>query len=470
MLWLGVGLPSLPLDLLCRGTMDATPLTVLTNSGRIPRVLYCNDIARRLGVRPGMSLNAALVLCPQLRYRHHDPAAAQAALERLAAWAGHFSPRVSLDSSQGILLEIEGSLNLFGGLDALYRRMTEGIARLGYRAVLAVAPFPLAASLLARWGKAVKVCSVEELTACLGELPVALLGLDNTVREGLASVGIRRLIELFSMPRDGLDRRFGPELVACLDRLVGRQPDPRPGFIPAPSFQARLELPAPSQEREALLFAIHRLLQELDGLLAVHASGIERFELVLHHHSGEPTRLYLGLTQPSRDSRHWLNLLRIRLETLILDQPVEAIEVRAERWVTLAEASGNLFGMSPIEDGTPLLERLQARLGEAAVRGLTLVPDHRPERAWRWIDPGEAGPDLACPSRPLWLLSDPVPLADPLPAHWRLTGPERIESGWWDSADVSRDYFIAEGPGGECWWVFRERRGDHCWFLHGLFA
>lgn len=470
MLWLGIALPSLPLDLLCRGTADALPLAVLEDSKRIPRVLHCNGIARRLGVRPGMSLNAALVLCPGLRYRHHDPNAIQAAQERLAGWAGRFSPRVSLDSSQGILLEIEGSLNLFGGLDALCRRVAEGVTRLGYRAVLAVAPFPLAASLLARGGQAVKVCSVDELTACLGQLPVTLLGLDNTVREGLASVGIRRLAELFSMPRDGLARRFGPQLVDYLDRLVGRQPDLRPAFIPAPSFRTRLELPAPSEEREALLFATNRLLQELDGLLAARASGIEGFELVLRHASDEPTRLYLGLAQPGRDPRHWLDLLRVRLEALTLDRPVEAIEVRAEHWVTLPGTPGNLFEVTSIENGTRLLERLQARLGEAAVRGLTPVPDHRPERAWRWVGPGEAGPGMACPPRPLWLLSDPVPLDNWLPSNWRLWGPERIESGWWDGADVSRDYFIAEAPSGECWWVFQERRGAYRWFLHGLFA
>ena len=52
-------------------------------------------------------------------------------------------------------------------------------------------------------------------------------------------------------------------------------------------------------------------------------------------------------------------------------------------------------------------------------------------------------------------------------------GPERIESGWWDGADVRRDYYVAESPAGELAWIFR----DHCrgtddgeWFLHGLFA
>ena len=34
-------------------------------------------------------------------------------------------------------------------------------------------------------------------------------------------------------------------------------------------------------------------------------------------------------------------------------------------------------------------------------------------------------------------------------------GPERIESGWWDGADVRRDYFVAVSPRGETAWIAR---------------
>ena len=36
--------------------------------------------------------------------------------------------------------------------------------------------------------------------------------------------------------------------------------------------------------------------------------------------------------------------------------------------------------------------------------------------------------------------------------------------------DVSRDYFVAENPAGERFWIFRERRVGTDWFLHGVFA
>ena len=54
-----------------------------------------------------------------------------------------------------------------------------------------------------------------------------------------------------------------------------------------------------------------------------------------------------------------------------------------------------------------------------------------------------------------------------------LAGPERIETGWWDDAPVTRDYFIAENAAGRLVWVYRERlpaMGKAAWYLQGLFG
>ena len=56
-----------------------------------------------------------------------------------------------------------------------------------------------------------------------------------------------------------------------------------------------------------------------------------------------------------------------------------------------------------------------------------------------------------------------------------LSGPERIESGWWDAALAERDYFIAQLPGGALVWVYRARlplaaSPASGWFLHGRFG
>ena len=57
----------------------------------------------------------------------------------------------------------------------------------------------------------------------------------------------------------------------------------------------------------------------------------------------------------------------------------------------------------------------------------------------------------------------------------RLLTRERIESGWWDGALASRDYYIAERSDGVRYWVYCVYLGHGAdvtahWYLHGLFA
>ena len=72
------------------------------------------------------------------------------------------------------------------------------------------------------------------------------------------------------------------------------------------------------------------------------------------------------------------------------------------------------------------------------------------------------------PPRPTWLLPQPVPLRQ---SGLRIvSGPERLESGWWDDGDVRRDYYVLETPQGQRAWAFAApgKRGE--WMLHGWFA
>jgi protein ImuB len=128
------------------------------------------------------------------------------------------------------------------------------------------------------------------------------------------------------------------------------------------------------------------------------------------------------------------------------------------------------------------LERLRVRLGPESVYGLCLVPEHRPEATWRAQTPQTEQRNVLQPPwesgrRPLWLLRAPRALRerDGVPRHaghplTLRSGPERLETGWWDGSDIRRDYYVAMAAGGACLWVFRERQAPCRWFLHGAFG
>ena len=80
----------------------------------------------------------------------HFPCLPCGTLEHVAAWACQFTPRVSLEPPHGLLLEVEGSLRLFGGLERLLERLREGLDAMELTAQLAVAPVARAALWRAR--------------------------------------------------------------------------------------------------------------------------------------------------------------------------------------------------------------------------------------------------------------------------------------------------------------------------------
>jgi len=375
-------------------------------------------------------------------------------LEALAAWACQFTSRVSLEPPQAVLLEVEGSLRLFGSAGQLIGLLRSGLAGIGFEARLATGPTPRAALWLAR-------CDGETLEA----LPIGAIAPAPETLALLHRIGVGTLGELMRLPRAGLAPRFGQGVLDELDRALGKVPEARSFFTLPERFSAQLELPAPVAQAENLLFAAQRLLRLLEGFLAARQAGVRDFTLSLLHRDAQATRIAIGFAAPRRDAEHGLRLLRERLAGLALVGPAEGLRLQAGEPAPLAGATRGLFRdvRSETEDWQRLLERLQARFGGSLVHGLAPRADHRPERAWRAA--GEGGAAVSANPRPLWLLASPRPLEEG--GFTLLAGPERIESGWWDGEDAARDYFIARTQGGSLSWIYRTPEG---WFLHGLFA
>ena len=440
---------------------------------------------------------AARALAGELRVVGRNPASEREALERIGAWASQFTPMVSLES-QGIALEVEGSLKLFGGHARLASAIRQGVRELGYQATLGLAPTPLAARLFARaeaHGRAVRGCfALAELQERAAELPLFLLDWPAEVLARLTDLGLLRVRDLVALPSEGIARRFGPGIALDLERLLGRVADPRLPYTPPQRFRSRIELPADVEGVEALLFPLKRLLVELEGSLRGRGAGVQRLSLWLEHGRKTGTRLDLDFASPEREADFILGLAREKLGRLTLPAATCALDLRAEALLPYAPRLGTwLPGAHEQAIGRErLLERLAARLGKERVFGIALGDDHRPERDWKeignWapVHRRVAAPGATscltregwCPiyPRPTWLLRRPHKLVTrdgqpTLQGELALgAGPERIEAGWWDGEEVRRDYYVAQNPRGETFWIYREHRDPSAWYLHGVFA
>jgi protein ImuB len=488
MQWIALHLPNLPLEALTRALATPEPQAVAEHH----RIVACDGKARARGVQPGMTAAAATALAPQLAVHPRNAAEETESLLGLAGWAARFTPSVALELPDALVLEASGSLQLFGGLKRIVAGLREGCAHMGFTALIASAPTPRGAAWLARAGRELLVEDPARLEEALAKLPVRVLARDADTIEALAAIGAARVADVLGLPRAGLARRFGQVLLNDLDRALGRLPDPRAFCVPPATFHARLELPAEVTQAEALLFAARRLFVQLEGFLAARAGGVRQLALKLCHREARFTAVPIGFVAPSRDATHFTVLARERLATLALPAPVRALALVADDIVPFAGEPLALLadGAHAPGDWRKLVERLRARLGAAAVHGVAAAAEHRPEHAStpaplpllprevgtsRTRSP-QAGDRAEAGHRPFWLLPAPRPLeeVDAVPHHGGplrlLAGPERIESGWWDGADIARDYFVAQAPDRSLVWVYRERRAPGGWFLHGLFA
>ena len=475
MLWIALNFPQLPLEAFPQLSARLDPWA--TSDGG--KILVCNPAASARGVRPGMKLSAACALTPDLNHRARDLNSEVQVLEEIAQWAGQYTPSVSLQPPSGLLLEIEGSLKLLGGIKAILASIRHGCAHMGYTVECACAPTVAAAWLLARAGTGQVVSCKRLIESTIAPLPVTTLDCTPATREILAAIGAQSIADVLRLPREGVARRGGRELHEQLDRALGVLPEARRFYTAPPRFKAALELATEVTGTEALLFAIQRLITQLAGYLSARCAGVQHFNLMLSHSKAAPTAIEIGLVTPTRDAQRLLTLVRDRLAAHQLAAPVCRIGLEALDILALCGESGELLSdhTCVMEDWTQLVERLQARLGTQAVSGLAARSEHRPHRAWERTSPGTASARLHAKPRPLWLLEEPRPLAEiGAQPHYKndplalITGPERIESGWWDECDMKRDYFVARAPDYSTLWIYRERRRPGGWYLHGIFG
>lgn len=584
MLWLALHLPLLSLEAFCATTAHsaldpaAQPVVLLAEH----RVAARNAAAAARGVRVGMKRATAMALAADLVLGEAAASRDAAALRAVAHVALAFTPAVTLQDGQAtVLMEVRGSLRLFGGLAALHRRLGETLAPLAHRVQIAAAPTALGAAVLARWGKGAargtSACPFDPvlgshatrlpaLASLLERAPVWLLGPAREHWEALQGMGLKTLADLQALPRAGLARRFGEGLLEDLDRAFGRAPDPRQWLELPTHFEAGLELHHRADTTEQVLAAAAVLLARLVAWAEARQGRIAAFTLAMKHearhvqrlvrrderpdrqgtrqdgprdvqqpappqapqHTGRDsaatdaapggwqaaTELRIELAEPALDGAHLQLLLRERLAQVQLAAPTLELRLRCRELAAGAPPNGELFPTRGSEalGLARLLERLRARLGDAQVQQLQAVADHRPERSSRGVPawpkvaasgaatsnaamsgsatsgsavrpsasqpreshprpshareshPRENYPPALPLHRPVWLLPDPLPLAErhalPLlegqPLQL-LAGPERIEAGWWDGELAVRDYFIALAADGSLVWVWRHR-------------
>jgi protein ImuB len=518
-------LPDLPLQRALRGRApgegeDARPVAVAAEG----RILCAAPEARAEGVRPGATLAEALAACGRLAVVPADLAADAAALRALAEALLGLAPAVELAGPDVLLLDASAAHLLRAGAtpreaeELLARRALAAAEEMGYAARAAVATGRGPARALARHppdvpergarahpedrrdgarsGGAIRWVPPDGAAGALAELPVAALGLGPEVAVRLAALGVDRAGALARLPEGTLAHRFGSAGVLAARLARAEDDSPLVPYVPRTLPEEAIELEAPAESAEPLLFALKRLADRVAARLAGRGLGATRLRAVLKLDPRGEERLDVPLAAATAAPGRWLLPMKEHLFTLRLPAAVVALRLAA---VEVAPVAPEQLAIGDRPEALAALEgvlaRLAVRLGDGALFAAEPVDRHRPEGAYRAVPfrsgprrrGGRTAPEAAAavaeepPPRPTRLLAVPAPVVAEGEGG-RLTalrvegnaravlawdGPERLRGEWW-AGPFDRDYYRVRLEGlGDCW-VFRDGRDGRLW-LHGFF-
>ena len=313
------------------------------------RVWQLSPLARRAGVKPGMTVSQAIGLCPALKLCEPDPVHYDAQFSRLLAALGQVSPVIEPAELGRAYVGTDGLGRLFGSPQQIVEEIQMRSAECGMRNfsegsfaspnshLHSALRIPHSA-LRVGWGKgkfvswvaasrakpggAVIVRSGEE-GKFLSAQPLAALPLDTDTHRRLRQLGIRTLGALAALPEEAVVSQFGRAgrrlwLLAAgriAERVVGRvAPEP---IVAALAFFSAVG------ERELLVHALDRLIER--ALRDPRRSGwrvqVVRARAELEH--GASWLVEATLKDPSADRERIAAPLKTQLER---SPPAGAVE------------------------------------------------------------------------------------------------------------------------------------------------
>ncbi len=486
---------------------DAAPLVLITETAHGPRIDAANAAGIEAGARTGMMLADARTLCPEIQVAPADPAGDLAFLEKIALWARRWGPWSALDPPDGVLIDVSAVAHLFGGEQRLLADVEERFAKRKLTVRAAIAPTAGAAWALAHYGGPCRILGAnEDVSARLGNLPVAALRLDMDVLTVLKRLGLKQLGDLSGVGRDPLQRRFrnrkspAANPLLRMDQLLGKLPEPLLPVVPQDMPLVQRRLLEPIRHRDLLDQVLSDLAKDMARVLEGSGQGARRLELGLWRVDGEVVVRQLELAAASRDAEHICRLFANRLDDVEAGFGIETVRLRTSWAEPLGLAQSDIEQAAEAH-GTSLaacIDRLAVRLGEGAVTRPVPHASHLPERVQRWQPPLAPEPalqeELAFHSRPLKLLDRAEKIAvlyaspDGYPQRFRwrgdvcevlrVEGPERIAPEWWRQRSNTRlrDYYRIEDDRGRRYWIYRHglpddgRGGAPDWYLQGLYG
>ena len=358
---------------------------VVVMEGEPPLQTVCslNGKARRMGVARGMTkvevetFDGAAVL---VRSALEETAVRAALLE----CAGTFSPRVEdrSDSSAFLcVIDIAGTEKLFGPPMVLAQTLQRRVRALGVVAGVTVSSNFDAAICNAR-GRPMQTAvippGVEGIA--LAPLPISVLDLSEQHAEIFSLWGIRTLGELAALPEKELVARLGQEGKRLRQLACGELPHLFVPLEPEFRLEERMELDAPVELLESLLFVVGVMIEQLILRATARVLALASVTVTLSLEGGAVHTRTVRPALPSSDKQMWIKLIHLDLEAHPPQAAILLLTLSAEPGSTSKVQLGLFSPQLPEPMRLDVtLARIKALVGEDCVGRPVLTDTHRPD-------------------------------------------------------------------------------------------
>ena len=317
------------------------------------RLWQVSPLARRAGVKPGMTVSQAIGLCPTLKLCEPDPVHYDERFARLLAALANVSPVVEPVELGRVFVGTDGLEGMYGGreeiLEAIKRGMRNAERGTVEESSLACSAFRLppsafrvgwglgkfvswVAATRAQPGQAVIVQPGEE-GRFLAAQSISVLPLDPDTYRRLQQLGLKTLGALAALPEDAVVSQFGRAGRQLWRLAAGRIAEPVVGRVAPEPIVVQLAFYSPVAGRELLELALDDLIEQ--GLKDARRSGwrvqVVRARAELEY--GASWLVEATLKDPSADKERISAPLTTRLEQSPPSGAVERLVVEFTAFV-----------------------------------------------------------------------------------------------------------------------------------------
>jgi protein ImuB len=316
------------------------------------------------------------------RSKKEETAAKVAVLE----CAGAFSPRVEERFEDGAFLcaiDIAGTGSLFGPPESLAGNLLTRVRALGITGCVAVSRNFHAAVALAKGlppRSRIKVIPACEESRALEPLPLTVLDLTEEQTETLGLWGIHTLGMLAALPEKELIARMGQAGKHLHQLASGEMPHLFQPVEPAFSLEEHIELDSPVEDRDALLFVLNMMLEQLIFRATARVLALASVSVALNLEGGMTHSRTVRPALPTNDRQLWIKLIRLDLEAHPPRAAILALSLAAEPGSTSKVQLGLFSPQLPEPARLDVtLARIRAIVGDENVGRVILRDTHQPD-------------------------------------------------------------------------------------------